>query len=344
MSKRQLVIAESVLVSTTAVARPAAPLAKRPRLSPPLTTVPSASLPSTPLSTSAIANSASTFAPSAYQAALATAGSSPTEADLLRLECETLDPSWLALLQDELKKPYFLSLKKFLWQEGLRGTTEKDDKGKAKVFPPARDVYSWSRYTPLEHVKVVILGQDPYHDDGQAHGLCFSVRPGVKIPPSLRNIYKEIKDEYPEFEVPKHGNLISLARSGVLMLNTSLTVKPHQAGSHSNKGWETFTDKIVELVDKYGGSSEVGKKSDGVVVLAWGAWAAKRVAKMDQKKHLILTSPHPSPLSARRGFFGNGHFRKANDWLEAKYGPEARVDWTKLDPEEEETGLQNAAQ
>ncbi|GAA5917176.1 hypothetical protein JCM5296_005591 [Sporobolomyces johnsonii] len=174
--------------------------------------------------------------------------------------------------------------------------------------------------------------------------MCFSVRPGVKIPPSLRNIYKEIKDEYPEFEVPKHGNLISLARSGVLMLNTSLTVRPHQAGSHSNKGWETFTDKIVELVDKYGGSSEVGKQSDGVVVLAWGAWAAKRVAKMDQKKHLILTSPHPSPLSARRGFFGNGHFRKANDWLEAKYGPEARIDWTKLDPEEEETGLQNAAQ
>ncbi|GAA5961630.1 hypothetical protein JCM21900_002832 [Sporobolomyces salmonicolor] len=339
MSKRQLVVAETVLASTTAVARPAAPLAKRPRLSPPLSTVPSTSLPSTPLSTSAIANSLSTFAPSAYHAALATTGSSPTEADLLRLECETLDPSWLALLQDELRKPYFLSLKKFLWQEGLRGTTAKDEKGRARVFPPARDVYSWSRYTPLERVKVVILGQDPYHDDG----LCFSVRPGVKIPPSLRNIYKEIKEEYPEFEVPKHGNLISLARSGVLMLNTSLTVKPHQAGSHSNKGWETFTDKIVELVDEYGGSGEVGKKSEGVVVLAWGAWAAKRVAKMDKNKHLILTSPHPSPLSARRGFFGNGHFRKANEWLEAKYGPEARVDWTNLDPEETETGLQNAA-
>ncbi|GAA5907014.1 uracil-DNA glycosylase, partial [Sporobolomyces salmoneus] len=276
----------------------------------------------------------SDFSVESYQASLSSKGSDPTEADLLRLECETLDPSWLSLLQNELKKPYFRKLKEFLWKEGLRGTKDKDSKGKWTVFPPAHDVYSWSRYTPLEDVKVVILGQDPYHDDG----LCFSVRPGVKIPPSLRNIYKEIKTEYPSFVVPTHGSLTSLARSGVLLLNTSLTVKPHQAGSHSGKGWETFTDKLVDLVDRYGGSGEVGKEGKGVVVLAWGAWAAKRVAKMDKKKHLILTSPHPSPLSASRGFFGNGHFKKANEWLEEKYGPDAKIDWTKIEIEQEAKG------
>ncbi|GAA5973922.1 hypothetical protein JCM11641_001221 [Rhodosporidiobolus odoratus] len=165
-------------------------------------------------------------------------------------------------------------------------------------------------------------------------GLCFSVRPGVKTPPSLRNIYKELATEYPSFITPTHGNLISLARRGVLLLNTSLTVKPHQAGSHSNKGWERFTEKVVELVDE---------QERGVVVLAWGAWAAKRVAKMDKKKHLILTSAHPSPLSARRGFFGNNHFKKANEWLEEKYGADAKIDWTHLESEPEETGLQNAS-
>ncbi|KWU45626.1 uracil-DNA glycosylase, partial [Rhodotorula sp. JG-1b] len=255
----------------------------------------------------------------------------PSEADLLALEAMTLHPSWLEHLQDELRKPYFLELKRFLWSEGLRGTQDRQG-GKLKVFPPARDVYAWSRYTPLRDVKVVILGQDPYHDDGQAHGLCFSVRPGVKIPPSLRNIYKEIKEEYPEFDVPKHGNLTALARSGVLLLNTSLTVSPHKAGSHSNRGWETFTDKVIDLVDRYGGHKPEGdapspdegaeEMGRGVVVLAWGAWAAKRVAKMDKKKHLILTSAHPSPLSARRGFFGNNHFRQANEWLMQKYGRE----------------------
>ncbi|GAA5930044.1 uracil-DNA glycosylase [Sporobolomyces koalae] len=354
MSKRQLTLAEALKV-------PSSPVAKKPRLSSPAspprsqtaTTVLSAAAP--PMS--AAAASAPSFSLDAYKASLSTAGSDPTEADLLRLECETLDRSWLSLLKDEIRKPYFRELKAFLWKEGLRGTQDKDQKGKLTVFPPARDVYSWSRYTPLENVKVVILGQDPYHNDGsvvshrfsdtpctdyrsfprpdQAHGLCFSVRPGVKIPPSLRNIYKEIKEEYPSFEIPKHGSLTSLARSGVLLLNTSLTVKPHQAGAHSGKGWETFTDKLVDLVDKYGGSGEVGKEGEGVVVFAWGAWAAKRVAKMDKKKHLILTSPHPSPLSARRGFFGNGHFRKANEWLETKYGPEAKINWTKIEIEEE---------
>ncbi|GAA5842225.1 hypothetical protein JCM3766R1_005071 [Sporobolomyces carnicolor] len=323
MSKRQLTLAEALKVSTS-------PKAKRPRLS----GSPPPAQPAAPLASTST-TPPSTFSVDAYQQSLSKKSSEPSEADLLRLECETLDPSWLSLLKDEIRKPYFRQLKEFLWKEGLRGTDDKDSKGKLTVFPPARDVYSWSRYTPLENVKVVILGQDPYHDDGQAHGLCFSVRPGVKVPPSLRNIYKEIKEEFPSFAIPTHGSLTSLARSGVLLLNTSLTVKPHQAGSHSGKGWETFTDKLVDLVDRFGGSGEVGKEGKGVVVLAWGAWAAKRVAKMDRKKHLILTSPHPSPLSARRGFFGNGHFKKANDWLEQKYGPGARIDWTKIEIEEE---------
>ncbi|GJN94526.1 hypothetical protein Rhopal_007609-T1 [Rhodotorula paludigena] len=346
MSKRQLSLAEAFLHAQNAPLKPAVPPAKRPRrssASPPLaahlSTAPSTSTATieprkgaaAQLSTSATTTTTTTtFSPAAYRASLSTTSGSPSEADLLALECATLDPSWLDPLQSELRKPYFLELKRFLWGEGLRATDDRE-KGKLKVFPPAHDVYAWSRYTPLQNVRVVILGQDPYHDDG----LCFSVRPGVKIPPSLRNIYKEIKEEYPEFDVPKHGNLISLARAGVLLLNTSLTVAPHKAGSHSNKGWETFTDKVVELVDRHG-----GKDGKGVVVLAWGAWAAKRVAKMDKKKHLILTSAHPSPLSARRGFFGNGHFRKANDWLEARYGVDAKIDWTTLEPEEDEAGLE----
>jgi uracil-DNA glycosylase len=266
--------------------------------------------------------------------------------------------------------------------------------------PLARDVYAWSRYTPLDRIRVVIIGQDPYHNIGQAHGeitrhssdvpnprpshslrpcppqqsgLCFSVQPGVTIPGSLRNIYTEIKSSYPtEFsQPPKHGHLLPWARSGVLLLNTSLTVRAHKAGSHSNKGWETFTDRVVELVDLYGGAGLGGDKVStggvgaGVVFLAWGAWAAKRVAKLDKKKHLILTSAvslplkpsptvtllsrsglelkrltrprrysqHPSPLSAHRGFLGNGHFKKANEWLEEKYGETGPVEWWKLDLE-----------
>ncbi|GAA6013796.1 hypothetical protein JCM11491_005102 [Sporobolomyces phaffii] len=336
MSKRQLTLAE-------ALKGPSSPTSKRPRLSSPRAThIPSSvASPATPAATKSTSTStamaaAAAFSVEAYRAKLSTAGDAPTEADLLRLECDTLDPSWLSLLQDEIRKPYFNQLKRFLWTEGLRGAKDATTtKGNLTVLPPARDVYSWSRFTPLEHVKVVILGQDPYHDVGQAHGLCFSVRPGVKVPPSLRNIYKEIHDEYPAFAVPRHGSLTSLARSGVLLLNTSLTVAPHRAGSHSGKGWETFTDAVVDLVDRYAGSGRAGAEGTGVVVLAWGAWAAKRVAKMDKKKHLILTSPHPSPLSARRGFFGNGHFKKANAWLEEKYGADAKIDWTKIEVEDE---------
>jgi len=196
----------------------------------------------------------------------------------------------------------------------------------------ADNIYAWSN-TPLGKVKVVIIGQDPYHGPGQAHGLCFSVPPGAAIPPSLRNIYAEIKAEYPEFDPPKHGHLTPWADNGVLMLNTCLTVRAAQAGSHSNKGWEEFTDKVVDIVDKYGGAN-LGAENfgygRGVVFLAWGSWAAKRVAKLSKTKHLILTSAHPSPFSAHRGFLGNGHFKAANDWLEKKYGQDSKVDWCSL--------------
>jgi len=251
---------------------------------------------------------------------------------LLKLECETMGMSWLKILKDEIKKPYFISLKEFLWREGVEGPD--DSVQNLKVYPAPRNIYSWSNYTPLGKVRVVMIGQDPYHGPGQAHGLCFSVPHGVTVPPSLRNIYAEIKSEYEGFVPPKHGNLIAWAKAGVLMLNTCLTVRPHTAGSHKDKGWEQFTDRVIEVVDRYGGAN-LGDKSGfgrGVVFLAWGSWAAKRVAKLSKTKHLILSSAHPSPLSASRGFFGNGHFRKANDWLEARYGPDGRVDWCLLDP------------
>jgi len=241
--------------------------------------------------------------------------------------------SWLKLLKDEIKKPYFISLKRFLWEEGVTSADVKN----LKIFPSPRNIYAWSR-TPVGKLKVVIIGQDPYHGPGQAHGLCFSVPPGIAVPPSLRNIYAEIKAEYPEFTPPKHGNLTAWADNGVLLLNTCLTVRAGNAGSHSGKGWEEFTDKVVDAVDKYGGANLTSIGSSvkagygrGVVFLAWGGWAAKRVAKLDKKKHLILTSAHPSPLSASKGFLGNGHFKKANDWLEQRYGPDAMVNWCSLD-------------
>ncbi|KAI9057215.1 uracil-DNA glycosylase [Trametes sanguinea] len=256
------------------------------------------------------------------------------EKELLALECQTMGKSWLKVLKDEIRKPYFLKLKRFLREQGVKGP--EDSAPNLKVYPAPQNIYAWSNLTPLGRVKVVIIGQDPYHGPGQAHGLCFSVPPGVAIPPSLRNIYKEIQAEYPSFEPPKHGTLTSWAENGVLLLNTALTVKANEAGSHSNKGWEEFTDKVIDVVDRYGGAN-LGEKGTaaagrgrGIVFLAWGAWAAKRVAKLDKKKHLILTSAHPSPLSASRGFLGNGHFKKANDWLEEKYGPDGCVDWTNL--------------
>lgn len=225
--------------------------------------------------------------------------------ELLQLEIDTLDESWLAQLKEEVLTPEFLALKRFLKKEKESG---------AKIFPPESDIYSWcsttdltwalaslltryrSRHTPLHKVKAVIVGQDPYHNHNQAHGLAFSVRPPTTSPPSLVNIYTGIKNDYPSFESPpnKGGLLTPWAERGVLMLNTCLTVRAHQANSHSNKGWERFTQKAIDTVARV--------RTRGVVFLAWGAPAGKRVAGINRQKHCVLQSAHPSPLSAHRGF------------------------------------------
>jgi uracil-DNA glycosylase len=178
-----------------------------------------------------------------------------------------------------------------------------------------------SRHTPLNTVKAVILGQDPYHNHNQAHGLCFSVRPPTPAPPSLKNMYIALKNDYPSFTPPpKNGGLLTpWAEQGVLMLNTCLTVRAHEAGSHANKGWERFTQKVIDTVAKV--------RTRGVVFLAWGTPAAKRVAKINKAKHLVLQSVHPSPLSAQKGFFTCGHFKKTNEWLAGRYGVDGVIDW-----------------
>ncbi|OJJ88042.1 uracil-DNA glycosylase [Aspergillus glaucus CBS 516.65] len=236
----------------------------------------------------------------------------PEQRVLLQLEIDTMDESWLARLKEEVVTPEFLELKRFLKKEKDSG---------AKIFPPENEVYSWTQHTPLNKVKVVVVGQDPYHNHNQAHGLAFSVRPPTIAPPSLINIYKEIKNDYPSFQAPpnKGGLLIPWADRGVLMLNACLTVRAHQANSHSNKGWERFTQKVIDLIARV--------RTRGVVFLAWGAPAGKRVAGIDRKRHYVLQSVHPSPLSASRGFFNNGHFRKCNDWLAERYGADEIIDW-----------------
>ncbi|KAK5634822.1 hypothetical protein RRF57_010535 [Xylaria bambusicola] len=241
----------------------------------------------------------------------------PEQKKHLALEINTMDPSWLALLKDEIVKPEFIALKKFIEGEVRSGQT---------VFPPSEDVYSWSRHTPFHTVKCVILGQDPYHNHNQAHGLCFSVRPPTPAPPSLKNMYIALKKDYPSFvPPPKNGGLLTpWAERGVLMLNTCLTVRAHAANSHQKRGWEALTQKVIDLVAQ--------KRTRGVVFLAWGKPAGDRVAKVDGKKHLVLKSVHPSPLSASRGFFDCGHFRKANEWLRNRYGDEGEIDWN-LNPD-----------
>ncbi|KZL83244.1 uracil-dna glycosylase [Colletotrichum incanum] len=240
------------------------------------------------------------------------AGLTAEQKELLQLEIDTLHESWLALLKDEVTSKEFLDLKRFLNRES--------DAGK-KWFPPKEDVYSWSRHCPFNTVKVVILGQDPYHNHNQAHGLAFSVRPPTPAPPSLKNMYVALKKDYPTFSPPpnKGGLLTPWADRGVLLLNTCLTVRAHEANSHSNRGWERFTQKVIDLV--------ATKRSRGVVFMAWGTPAGKRVVKVDAKKHLVLKSVHPSPLSASRGFFDCGHFKKANEWLVTRYGAGAEIDW-----------------
>ena len=217
-----------------------------------------------------------------------------------------LESSWLAALADEFQQPYMRALKDFLQQE---------KRGGASVFPPGPEIFNAFDHTPLPKVKVVILGQDPYHGPGQAHGLCFSVRPGVAIPPSLQNIYKEIQRDL-GIAPPGHGNLTAWADRGVLLLNSVLTVAANSAASHRGKGWETFTDRVVEVVNR---------ERENVVFMLWGSYAQRKGGVIDSQRHCVLKAPHPSPLSAHRGFIGCGHFSAANAYLQA-HG-QAPIDW-----------------
>lgn len=200
--------------------------------------------------------------------------------------------SWLPALVAETDQPYYQQLYRFVSEE----------RKKYRVFPPGPDVFNALRYTPFEQVRVVIIGQDPYHDDNQAHGLAFSVQPGIPVPPSLLNIYKELNDDV-QFRVPNHGCLIPWAEQGVLLLNAVLTVRAHQANSHQGKGWENFTDAVLRAVNG------VDRQ---VVFLLWGSYAQRKAEWIDTTRHTVLKAPHPSPLSATRGFFGCGHFSKTN--------------------------------
>lgn len=237
----------------------------------------------------------------------------PEQKSLLKLELDTLDPSWLAHLRDEITSPSFLELKRFLASEIKSGK---------KIFPPLEEVYSWSRHTPLTNVRAVILGQDPYHNHNQAHGMCFSVRPPTPAPPSLKNMFIALKKDYPGFAPPpkNSGLLTPWAEQGVLLLNTCLTVRAHEANSHANRGWEKFTQKVIDTVVKV--------RTRGVVFLAWGTPAQKRCTKITGTKHVVLKSVHPSPLSAARGFFDCGHFKQCNEWLSQRYGKEGEIDWS----------------
>ncbi|HEU5148961.1 MAG TPA: uracil-DNA glycosylase [Iamia sp.] len=213
---------------------------------------------------------------------------------------------WNPILKAELGKPYFAELRAFVDGERRRH----------QVFPPAEDVFAALHLTPYADVKVLILGQDPYHGPGQAHGLCFSVRPGVDVPPSLVNIYTELESDL-GVPRPGHGCLDAWARQGVLLLNATLTVRARQAASHQGKGWETFTDAVIRAVND---------KPERVVFILWGSSARKKKALVDTSRHVVIESPHPSPLSAHRGFFGSRPFSRANAALEAA-GREP-VDWS----------------
>ena len=218
----------------------------------------------------------------------------------------SIEPGWKIKLNDEFEKPYFEELVGFVKQEYREN----------ECFPKAQNIFKAFDYSPFEETKVVILGQDPYHGYGQAHGLCFSVQPRTKIPPSLVNVFKELKEDLGK-PIPETGNLEHWAKQGVLMLNATLTVKAGQAGSHQGKGWEKFTDAVIK---------KLSDEKDGLVFLLWGGPAKKKGAKVDSSRHLVLTSGHPSPLAAIRGhWFGNRHFSKTNDYLISK-GKEP-IDW-----------------
>ncbi|KAI8388182.1 uracil-DNA glycosylase-like protein [Radiomyces spectabilis] len=234
----------------------------------------------------------------------------PELRSLLDLEINTLQYEWLKALKPELTKPYFLQLKRFL---------KKENEAKVTIYPAANQIYSWSNFTPPNKVKVVILGQDPYHNVNQAHGLSFSVLKGVNTPPSLVNIYEALRRDYPDFKKPNHGYLAKWAEQGVMMLNASLTVEAHKAGSHSKKGWEPFTDAVIKYLNEH---------KAHIVFLLWGAHAQKKGAGINKAKHLVLRSVHPSPLSAHRGFLDCHHFKQANDYL-IKNGQQP-IDWNCL--------------
>ena len=215
--------------------------------------------------------------------------------------------TWRQALGAEKSQPYFQNILARVQAERNAGLT---------IFPPTADVFNAFKLTEFADVRVVILGQDPYHNVGQAHGLAFSVREGVQISPSLVNIYKELADDIAGFHTPKHGCLNHWAQQGVLLLNTVLTVRAHQAHSHAQFGWETFTDRVI---------SQINAHRQNVVFMLWGSHAQKKGAMIDRTKHLVLTAPHPSPLSAYRGFFGCKHFSQANDYLKQfNYQP---IDW-----------------
>mgnify|MGYP003574900914 CR=1 FL=1 len=217
----------------------------------------------------------------------------------LHMTPNQLDKSWLDLLEGEFTKPYMKELRKFLTEEAKNGKT---------IYPKSDDIFAALNLTPFDQVKVVILGQDPYHGPNQAHGLSFSVKPGVKIPPSLVNIYKELHDDL-GVRIPKHGYLESWAKQGVLLLNNVLTVEDGKAGSHHMKGWEQFTDKIIEILNE---------KKENLVFILWGSPAQKKAKSVDEKKHFVLKSVHPSPLSSYRGFFGSKPFSQTNTFLKKK--------------------------
>lgn len=211
------------------------------------------------------------------------------------IELQEIDSQWQAALKEEFQKDYYHEL--------MAKVSEAYENN--QVFPPANEVFNALNLTPLSQVKAVIIGQDPYHDVGQAHGLCFSVKPGVKVPPSLANIYKELHDDL-GCSIPEDGYLVKWATQGVLMLNTVLTVNAHEANSHKGYGWEKFTDAII---------SKVNEEDRPIVFLLWGAPAQKKKKLLNNPKHLILEAPHPSPLSVYRGFWGCKHFSKTNEFL-----------------------------
>ncbi|XP_030633264.1 uracil-DNA glycosylase isoform X2 [Chanos chanos] len=217
--------------------------------------------------------------------------------------------TWRRVLGTEFSKPYFKTLMSFVAAERQKHT----------VYPPAHQVFTWTQMCNIKDVKVVILGQDPYHGPNQAHGLCFSVQRPVPPPPSLENMYKELASDIEGFQHPGHGDLTGWAKQGVLLLNAVLTVRAHQANSHKDKGWETFTDAVV---------SWLNANLEGVVFMLWGSYAQKKGAAINRKRHHVLQTVHPSPLSAHRGFFGCRHFSKTNELL--RKSGKTPIDWTTL--------------